>query len=179
MGKNTTPAYENIEEDFYYKQTVSKNPLRKWFHLNRYRISNSLVKSKYKTGQKIIDLGCGSCDWNIDNLDVFGIDANEGFLRRSKQENRLYDYKIADAGNTGLPDESFDIATAFEFLEHLEDYEKVIIEAKRLLKKGGYFIISVPYDVILSLWKPLFFFTGTVPGIYTWKSLLQSKMRAR
>jgi dolichol-phosphate mannosyltransferase len=157
MRKNISPGYENIKEDFYYKQTVSKNPLRKWFHLNRYKIANSLVKSKYKKGQKIIDLGCGTCDWNTDNLEVFGIDSNAGFLRRAEQENRLYDYKIADAGNTGLPDESFDIVTAFELLEHLPDYEKVIIEARRLLKKGGYFIISVPYDVIFSMWRPLFF----------------------
>ncbi|MBN1391746.1 MAG: glycosyltransferase [Sedimentisphaerales bacterium] len=163
-GKNISPDYENIEEDFYYKQTVSKNPLRKWFHLNRYKIANSLVKSKYKKGRKIIDLGCGTCDWNTDNLDVFGIDANEGFLKRAKQENRLYDYKITDAGNTGLPDESFDIAAAFEFLEHLPDYEKVIAEAARLLKKGGYFIISVPYDVFFSLWRPLFFLQVVLQG---------------
>jgi ubiquinone/menaquinone biosynthesis C-methylase UbiE len=164
MKKNTSPGYENIEEDFYYKQTISKNPLRKWFHLNRYRIANSLVKSKYEKGQKIIDFGCGTCDWNINNLKVFGVDANESFLKRSKQENRLYDYKVVDAGNTGLPDESFDIATAFEFLEHLEDYEKVIKEAKRLLKKGGYFIISVPYDVIFSMWRPLFFLQVLLQG---------------
>jgi SAM-dependent methyltransferase len=164
MGKNTFPAYENIEEDFYYKQTISKNPLRKWFHLNRYRIANSLVKSKYRKGQKIIDFGCGTCDWNMNNLKVFGVDTNESFLMRSKEENRLYDYKIADAGNTGLPDESFDIAAAFEFLEHVEDYEKVIKEAKRLLKKGGYFIISVPYDVFLSMWRPLFFLQVFLQG---------------
>ena len=157
MRENVSPDYENIEEDFYYKQTVSKNPLRKWFHLNRYRISNSLVKSKYKKGHKIIDIGCGSCDWNTDKLDVFGVDTNESFLKRAKQGNRLYDYKIADAGNTGLPDESFDIAAAFEFLEHLPAYEKVIAEVNRLLRKGGHLIISVPYDVVLSMWRPLFF----------------------
>lgn len=162
---NISPDYKNIEEDFYYKQTVSKNPLRKWFHLNRYKISNAMVKSKYKKGQKIIDLGCGSCDWNTDNLHVFGVDAHVGFLNRAKQENRLYDFKVADAKNTGLPDESFEIVTAFEFLEHLPEYNEVIKEAKRLLKKGGYFIISVPYDVFFSLWKPLFFLQVILQGI--------------
>lgn len=164
MKKNSLPTYENIEKDFYYNQTVSKNPLRKWFHLNRYRIANSLVKSKYKKGQKVIDFGCRSCDWNRDNLDVFGVDANEGFLRRAKQENRVYDYKVTNTSDIELPDESFDIATAFEFLEHLEDYEKVIKEAGRLLKKGGSFIVSVPYDVILSLWRPLFFMQVILQG---------------
>lgn len=162
--KSVSPDYENIEKDFYYKQTVSKNPLRKWFHLNRYRISNSLVKSKYEKGQKIIDIGCGTCDWNTDKLAVFGVDTNAGFLKRAKEENRLYDYKITDAVNTGQPGESFDIVTIFEFLEHVEEYEKVIAEAGRLLKKGGHFIISVPYDVVFSMWRPLFFLQVILQG---------------
>jgi len=175
MGKKNSPAYKDVEDDFYYRQTVSKNPIRKWFHLNRYRIANSMVKSKYEKGQKVIDLGCGSCDWNSDNLDVFGVDTNEGFLRRAKRQNRLYDYKVTDTGDTGLPDESFDIATAFEFLEHLEDYEKVIDEARRLLKNGGHFIISVPYDVVLSLWRPLFFLQVILQGYILGRSYYRAR----
>ncbi len=75
------------------------------------------------------------------------MDTNADFLSRAKRENRLYDYKIGIASDTGLANESFDIVTAFEFLEHVPEYEKVIAEAARILKKGGYFIISVPYDV--------------------------------
>lgn len=157
MKTNSSPDCEKTEENFHSERTASRNPLRKWFHLNRYKIANSLVQSKYNKDRKIIDLGCGTCDWNMDNLNVFGVDTNENFLRRAKKENRLYDYKVADAANTDLPDESFEIATAFELLEHLENYENVIAEAKRLLKKQGHFIISVPYDVFFSMWRPLFF----------------------
>ncbi|MBI4217609.1 MAG: glycosyltransferase [Elusimicrobia bacterium] len=149
--------YESIDKDFYLDQRESKNPLRKWFHLNRYRIANSLVKSKYKEGSKVVDVGCGSCDWNMDHLEVFGIDLNQNLLEAAKQKRRLTGYKIAEAHDTGLPSDSFDIVTAFEFLEHLPNYESVIQEGKRLLKPGGYFILSVPYDVLLSLWRPLFF----------------------
>lgn len=157
MKENIETIYEKIDKDFYHKQTVSKNPLRRWFHLNRYRIATSLVKSRYEKGKKIIDLGCGSCDWNTDNLPVFGLDLNENLLKVARQKNRLYDYKAADALNTGLLNESFDIVTAFEFLEHVKDYEKVIKESKRLLEEGGHCIISVPFDTLFSLWRPLFF----------------------
>ncbi|UCH12665.1 MAG: glycosyltransferase, partial [Candidatus Omnitrophota bacterium] len=120
------------------------------------RIASSLVKGRYKKGKKIIDLGCGSCDWNADNLNVFGIDFNRDLLKLGKQNNRLYDYKVADAASTGLPDESFDIVTSFEFLERIRDYEKVIKESRRLLKEGGHCIISVPFEGRFSLWRPLF-----------------------
>jgi len=157
MNSNIESMYSQVDKNFYQDQTASRNPLRKWFHVNRYRIANSLVKSKYDTDKEIVDLGCGSCEWNKDGLRVLGVDFNEGMLRCAKQDNRLYDYRVADVAETGLPAESFDIVTAFEVLEHLKDYEKVIIEAKRLLKRGGHFIISVPFDVPFSFWRPLFF----------------------
>jgi len=157
MKKDIKSIYKKTDKDFYHDQTVSKNPLRKQFHLNGYRIANSLVKSKYKDGKKIVDFGCGSCDWNLNNLPVFGLDLNEGLLKVGKQKNRLYDYKVSDVINSGLPDGSFDIVTMFGFLEHLKDYKKTIKESLRLLKKGGYCIVSVPYGTVFSLWRPLFF----------------------
>ena len=175
MNPNQHIGYEEIEEDFYCKQTVSRNPLRKWFHLNRYRIANSLVKSKYRSGQKIADLGCGSCDWNLDELPVFGIDANQNLMERAKRHRRLYDYKVADAGASGMPDESFEIVTAFEFLEHLADYEIVVAEAHRMLKKGGHFIISVPYDTVMSMWRPLFFMQVILQGYVLRKAYYRAR----
>lgn len=157
MDQELKTLYEKIDKNFYKDQTESKNPLRKWFHLNRYRIATSLVKSKHKKGAKILDLGCGSCDWNRDGLDVFGADLNKNLLDEAVAKRRLTGYKICFAHQTGLPNESFDIVTAFEFLEHLTNYEEVIREGKRLLKPGGYFIVSVPYDVLFSFWRPLFF----------------------
>ncbi|OGR89094.1 MAG: hypothetical protein A3A86_02560 [Elusimicrobia bacterium RIFCSPLOWO2_01_FULL_60_11] len=157
MDQELKTLYEKVSGDFYKEQTESKNPLRKWFHLNRYRIAASLVKSKTKKGTKVLDLGCGSCDWNRSGLDVFGADLNKNLMEEAVSKGRLSGYKICPAEQTGLPDESYDIITTFEFLEHMTNYEEIIKEGKRLLKPGGHFIVSVPYDVNLSFWKPLFF----------------------
>lgn len=156
--------YERTAGSFYHDQTVSRNPLRRWFHVNRYRIANSLVKGVYRPGHKVVDFGCGSCDWNTDRLDVFGIDLNGSLLERAKAEKRLLDYRILEAHRSGLLDQSFDIATAFEFLEHVPHYEEVIREARRVLRDGGYFIASVPYDVVMSCWRPLFFLQVILQG---------------
>ena len=166
MENDIKILYEKIDKHFYQDQTLSKNQIRQWYHLNRYRIANTLVKSKYGAGMKIIDLGCGSCDWNSDALPVFGIDLNVNLLRTGMEKRRLCNYKVADAAKTGLPDASFDIVTSFELLEHLNDYEEALLEAKRLLKEGGHYIISVPFDTFFSLWKPLFFVQVLFQGYF-------------
>lgn len=156
-NNNYDKIYKSINSDFYDSQVKTINPLRKWFHVNRYRIINNLVKSRFRNGMKILDLGCGSCNWNIDGLDVFGIDLNEGLLKLAKAKDRVYDYKIADVCNTGIVNEAFDIVIASELLEHIYDYDGIIQEINRILRPGGFAIISVPLDTYLSLWKYLFF----------------------
>lgn len=166
---NSAPVnYEGINKDFYDEQMRLFNPVRRWFHVNRYRIINNLVKSKFRRGMKILDLGCGSCNWNLDGLEVFGIDLNEGLLKSAKSKKRIYNYRVADSTDSGLEDESFDIVVASEVIEHIPDYGRMIAEMHRILKPGGFAIISVPFDAPLSLWKYLFFlqclFQGYILG---------------
>jgi len=50
-----------------------------------------------------------------------------------------------NAENIPVKDESYDTAILCEVLEHLEDPEKVLREAFRILKKGGNLIMSTPF----------------------------------
>jgi len=164
MATHSNEIYKNIAGDFYDTQAGSFNPLRKWFHVNRYRIVNNLVKSKFKTGMKILDVGCGSCNWNMQKLDVYGIDLNENLLKLAKDKKRLSDYKVADLYDAAIPNESFDIVVASEVIEHIHDYQRAIKEIMRILKPGGYAVISVPFDTFSSFWKYLFFFQCLIQG---------------
>lgn len=53
---------------------------------------------------------------------------------------------IANLNNDPLPypDASFDIVTATEVIEHLEDFRRVVREIHRVLKPGGVCILSTP-----------------------------------
>lgn len=168
ITKEYREFYENRDSHFYNKQMKSFNPLRKWFQVNRYRIINNLVKSKFTKGAAILDLGCGSCNWNVDGLKVVGVDLNEGLLKLAKAQNRLSDYKVAELGDAGFNRGLFDIVVASEVLEHSYDYDGTIREINRILRPGGYAIISVPFDTYSGLWKYLFFvqcmFQGYVLG---------------
>jgi SAM-dependent methyltransferase len=43
-----------------------------------------------------------------------------------------------------FPDESFDIVTFWNVIEHVPDYNKALSEAARVLKKGGHIVIEAP-----------------------------------
>ncbi len=59
-------------------------------------------------------------------------------------------------GSLNLEKESFDLITAIEVIEHLENPRAMIREFYRLLKPGGYILVSTPNNesirAILALW---------------------------
>ena len=160
--------YKQVGARFYDEQLNSRNPIRRWFHHNRYGIINSLVKSAYAPSMKIIDIGAGSCNWNEDKLPVYGVDYNENLLSEGKGQGRLVDYRVANIRKTNFTNETFDIAVATEVLEHIEDAIALIKEIYRILNPRGVFVISVPYGKIFGLWNILFsaqvFYKGYILG---------------
>jgi SAM-dependent methyltransferase len=63
---------------------------------------------------------------------------------------------------TDLPfsDGKFELVCAFDVIEHVEDDRRVFSEVSRVLKRGGYFIFSVPVHV--GLWTKFDEFVGHV-----------------
>lgn len=51
-----------------------------------------------------------------------------------------------DVTNITLPDESYDVVIAHHLLEHIDDDRKAMSEFLRVLKPGGYAILSVPIN---------------------------------
>jgi len=62
---------------------------------------------------------------------------------KSNRSN-IEDLVIGDMTRSGLPDESFDLITAVEVLEHVEEDELFVSEVSRVLKPGGTFIMTTP-----------------------------------
>ena len=94
-------------------------------------------------GPKISDL---RQDLNISGLSLnlgSGQDNHAGFLNMD-----LGQYKpvhiIADFVKIPLVNESVELIVSNSVLEHIYDYQKVINEAYRIMKKGGYFYLCVP-----------------------------------
>ena len=62
--------------------------------------------------------------------------------------NQLPNVTFLCADATALPfeDNSFDAITMFDLLEHVPDDAKAIAEAKRVLRPGGYLLVSTPHS---------------------------------
>ena len=73
-------------------------------------------------------------------------------------------FSIVDLNFEKLPyaDSSLDMVTAFQVIEHLENPFYVMREVARSLRKGGYFIFSVPNPYHLSF-KLKYLFTNNMP----------------
>ncbi len=61
-----------------------------------------------------------------------------------KLPNQKVDIANLNHENLPYPDASFDVVTATEVIEHLEDFRRVVREIHRVLKPGGICILSTP-----------------------------------
>lgn len=112
-----------------------------------------------------LDLGCGSGSTGIllsrYFSKVFGVDLNSYI---SEEAKKVINFSQADLNFDSLPYEnnSFDVITGFQMIEHLENPFHVMREAHRVLRPGGLFIISFP-NPFQWAFRLKFLFTGNIP----------------
>jgi SAM-dependent methyltransferase len=103
---------------------------------------------------QILDIGCGT-GATMDHLkrlgEVQGVDLSEFPLKFSRRRGHR---RVLCASATELPFEnrSFDLVTALDVIEHLDDDVKGLSEIRRVLKEGAPAVIFVP--AFQALWGP-------------------------
>jgi ubiquinone/menaquinone biosynthesis C-methylase UbiE len=177
FAKNDDPNKENKHRDLFnllwnkydrseYRQYVDRYKLRiRVNHLRR------LIKDK-----RCLDLGCGNGNFCFALADLgarqacgidFGADsiafANQ--IRRRRKNGARCAFKVASVYTIPYPKDSFDFIIQNGVFHHLNNEKKAIMEAKRVLKPGGYFWYytdgegGISYD----LWDRSVFLLRKVP----------------
>ncbi len=156
MEENYNKMYKAVPGDFYENEMVKANPLTKYYHNNRYEKIRKFITPRFKKGMKILDLGSGSSSWNITKLPLTALDLNQDMLKQGKRLGHNKDFIVADLEQKlPIDRETFDFVVMSEVIEHLTEPKKQIREAYRVLKKGGFLIVTVPLDTPLSPWQIL------------------------
>jgi len=104
------------------------------------------IKTTKKNGS-LLDIGC-----NIGlfmkvaqhaGFDVKGIELNADCALYGREKFHL-DIDTRYLEDIVFPDETFDVITLFDVLEHIPDINSFIDELRRILKKGGLVVIQAP-----------------------------------
>lgn len=114
----------------------------------RTKMINNFLKNYNLNGKRILDIGCeyGSSLVGITkNNNCFGVDSNKNALKIAKRRGIKTIYRNL---NEGLPFKNsfFDVVIITSVLEHLSNPIKMIEEIKRVIKKDGSLVISLPND---------------------------------
>ncbi|MEM3373892.1 MAG: class I SAM-dependent methyltransferase [Candidatus Woesearchaeota archaeon] len=130
----------------------SKNPLVRFVHRNRLKkIVENLPKKNF---MKILDAGCGEGHlilemYSINKKNIYyGVDVTEVALKSAKKRVPFARIEKMDLTNLKFEDNYFDIIVCSEVLEHIYNYNKVIDELTRVLKKGGFLILTFPNEFL-------------------------------
>ena len=117
-------------------------------------------------GKRVLDIGC-SFGWFCEvavrdgTKEVWGIDPNKEQIKKAKKEVKGAKFKVAHAGKLPFVNNKFDLITLFDVIEHVpkSTEPQTLSEAARVLKKGGYLIISTPYNnLFATLTDPAWYF---------------------
>ncbi|WP_337956262.1 class I SAM-dependent methyltransferase [Devosia sp. ZB163] len=128
----------------YDRQTIaSPNPLARFAHRSRHRLSLALLEKHAPAGGLIVDFGAGTGEM------LHQLGRRRSDLRRVAIEPYM---QLLHADVSHLPNlasvepRTVDVLTAFEVLEHLTDHEiaAFIADVSRTCKPGATLIVSVP-----------------------------------
>jgi len=157
---------------------MNKIEIKSWKNNKFFKVSDYVYRNNQDiilslldvdTRGSVLDVGCNAAEFSmkcaerINTKHIFGIEIDWG---STKQAGERINVINSDANRT-LPfkDNSFDVIVANQVLEHLYSADHFFREAYRLLKRGGYIVLSTPN---LSAWHSIFFMLlgMTPPGLH-------------
>ena len=131
----TSPPIQELPEDHHW-----------WFATRTWSLLNLLDANVTRRDGAVLDIGCGAGNM-IHHLSRYGrVQGIEVDPRPvAMAQARGYDVRQGDATKSiPFPDASFDLVTALDVIEHVDEDEAILREAYRVMRPGGTLAISTP-----------------------------------
>jgi ubiquinone/menaquinone biosynthesis C-methylase UbiE len=139
MVSQTADAELDFWDSRLQQQGVLTNDHFKYFYTTYFGIEESFYSSK-----KILDIGCGprgSLEWAAAAHMRVGIDPLAQAYRPLGTNRHAMRYVACGAENLPFPNDTFDVVSSFNSLDHVDDLDRAIDEICRVLAPRGYFLL--------------------------------------
>lgn len=119
------------------------------YNQKEYPFFNQAVLKFIRSKDRVLDIGCsdGKMGMELKNrgCEVWGIDISSKSVKIARTRlNKAFCFDIESDRLAQLPKKYFDVIVFSDVLEHLYAPEEVLVKYKKLLKKGGRIIVSIP-----------------------------------
>jgi len=133
---------------FYEKEGGFKRFIPEYDSNEKHRVNLVMFLMPKEKVDMVLDVGCGDgylCyQFNKKIKNVCGIDFAENRVKYAKSKFPEIEFVQGDIYNLPIQNNSYDIITCVEVLEHIEDPLKAILELKRVSR--DYILFTVPYN---------------------------------
>lgn len=137
--------YSELKFQRGYVKTFSDNKPLFEEHFRKYRFYDEMKDIlNIDPSTKVLDVGCGiSTVLHFVDGERYGIDP------LAEEYKKIYNYpggiKLVQALSEAIPFEDgyFDVVFCTNVLDHVEDPDKTVAEVLRVLKPGGFFVLTV------------------------------------
>ncbi len=104
----------------------------------------------YVMDGKMLDIGCGDGvlvhEMGKAGMYTHGIDSSAEGIRLAKMFTCCTDLRVGTAERLPFPDNQFDLCVMLDAINYLDDVERAVWEAERVLKPSGKLVIMSPMD---------------------------------
>ena len=116
-----------------------------------------LTRADY-TGKRILDIGCGPCgslEWADMADQRVGLDPLAMKYISLGTDKHQMEYVASGSESIPFPDGHFDVVTSLNSLDHVDDLDMTIREIKRVVRRGGFFLLSVEIEHAPTPYEPI------------------------
>jgi len=149
MEQEPKPTFPHgADQPRLYMENPEASDAMKVEHQLRYHLAKL-----FALGRRVVDIGFG-CGYGSEMLtavadQVVGVDNSREALEHVKVKHVQPNLRFMEGDalklTAVLAEREFDLAVAFELMEHLPDPARFLKEVRRVLKPGGMLLLSVPH----------------------------------